>query len=166
MAVRDMQSIFFVCVIEVLNPVLTKTAPYFGVQRIIKVPKTVSENKKIQVPRQVLEPRRITVQRPRVEMEDRQVTVQEPKTITVSRVVPVAQTIQGQRIVEKPRVVEYERPQVMPGRYVRSFRAPGVFPSGYFAGASPPGARPMSPTFNDSAPLVPQPMPGMRGTQV
>jgi len=46
---------------------------------------------------------------------DRQVTVQEPKTITLSRVVPVAQTIQGQRIVETPRVVEYERPQVMPG---------------------------------------------------
>jgi len=48
-------------------------------------------------------------------LEDRQVTVQEPKTITLSRVVPVAQTIQGQRIVETPRVVEYERPQVMPG---------------------------------------------------
>lgn len=108
------------------------------------------------------------MQRPKVEMEDRQVTVQEPKTITVSRVVPVAQTIQGQRIVETPRVVEYERPQVMPGRYLRSYRAPGVFPSGYFAGSSPPDARPMSPEYQEQgmAPLVPVSLPGMRGTQV
>jgi len=25
-----------------------------------------------------------------------------------------------------------------PSRYLRSYRAPGVFPSGYFAGSSPP----------------------------
>jgi hypothetical protein len=138
----------------------------FTWQRIIKVPKTVAEDRKIQVPRQVLEPRRITVQRPKVEMEDRQVTVQEPKTITVSRVVPVAQTIQGQRIVETPRVVEYERPQVMPGRYLRSYRAPGVFPSGYFAGSSPGSGAPIQAGEGFEEPMVPQPMPGMRGTQV
>ena len=97
-------------------------------------------------------------------MEDRQITVQEPKTVTVARVVPVAQTIQGQRIVETPRVVEYERPQVMPGRYLRSYRAPGTFPSGYFAG-SPPRVvgSPQSPLGD---PLQPAPLPGMRGTQV
>jgi len=156
----------------VMVPITTYVTQYVQEteKRIIKVPKTVAEDKKILVPRQVLEPRRITVQRPKVEMEDRQVTVQEPKTITVSRVVPVAQTIQGQRIVETPRVVEYERPQVMPGRYVRSYRAPGVFPSGYFAGSSPPGTQqqPMSPQgqYADPEPMVPQPMPGMRGTQV
>lgn len=32
----------------------------------------------------------------------------------------------AQRVVETPRVVEYERPQVTPGRYVRSYRSPGV----------------------------------------
>ena len=86
--------------------------------------------------------------------------------MTVSRVVPVAQTIQGQRIVETPRVVEYERPQVMPGRYLRSYRAPGTFPSGYFAGSPPQGAAPGSPQEQFGEPLQPAPLPGMRGTQV
>jgi len=33
-----------------------------------------------------------------------------------------------QKIVETPRIVEYERPQIKPGRYLRSYRAPGACP--------------------------------------
>lgn len=65
-------------------------------QRTIKVPKTVADEKTIHVPRQVLENKTVTVNRPRVVMEEREITVQETATVSVPRVVPVAQTIQGQ----------------------------------------------------------------------
>jgi hypothetical protein len=48
-------------------------------QRTIKVPRHTTEEKRIQVPRQILEPRTVMVQRPTVMMEERLVTTHEPR---------------------------------------------------------------------------------------
>jgi len=50
-----------------------------------QVPKTVMEDREIEVPRQVYETVTRTVQRPKTVMEDKIVTIQEPKMVQVPR---------------------------------------------------------------------------------
>jgi len=50
-----------------------------------QVPKTVMEDREIEVPRQVYETVTRTVQRPKTVMEDKIVTIQQPKMVQVPR---------------------------------------------------------------------------------
>ena len=61
-----------------------------------QVPKTVMEDREIEVPRQVYETVTKTVQRPKTIMEEKVVTVQEPKITQVARQVPSYQTVYSQ----------------------------------------------------------------------
>jgi len=50
-----------------------------------QVPKTVMEDREIEVPRQIYETITRTVQRPKTVMEEKTITIQEPKMIQVPR---------------------------------------------------------------------------------
>jgi hypothetical protein len=59
-----------------------------------QVPKTVMEDREIEVPRQVYETVTRTVQRPKTIMEEKTITVQEPKMVQVARQVRFDNTLQ------------------------------------------------------------------------
>ena len=90
----------------------------------IQVPKTVMEDVEITYQVPATETRTHTLQRPKTVMEDREVTVQEPRTVMESRQVQVPSYVMTQQTQIKSKVIEYERPKMVPGRYVKTYDAP------------------------------------------
>jgi len=92
--------------------------------RTIKVPKMIMEDKDIEVPKQIFETVTKTVQRPKTVMESKTITIQEPKSIQVPRQVQSTTMQTRTHWQQTPKIVEYERPQMVPGRYVKTYDAP------------------------------------------
>merc|ERR1711966_142784 len=93
-------------------------------QVAIKVPRVVMEEVEVSYQVPAYETRTHTAQRPRTVMEEQTVTVQEPRMTTeqVPVQVPHVQTYQVAQ--QHHKVVEYQRPQMMPGRSLRTYQGP------------------------------------------
>eukprot|EP00284_Hemiselmis_tepida_P001731 CAMPEP_0174952166 /NCGR_PEP_ID=MMETSP1355-20121228/95230_1 /TAXON_ID=464990 /ORGANISM="Hemiselmis tepida, Strain CCMP443" /LENGTH=215 /DNA_ID=CAMNT_0016199853 /DNA_START=16 /DNA_END=663 /DNA_ORIENTATION=+ len=90
----------------------------------IKVPRVVMEDVEVSYQVPAYETRTHTAQRPRTVMEEQTITVQEPRMTTeqVPVQVPHVQTYQVAQ--QHHKIVEYQRPQMMPGRYLRTYAGP------------------------------------------
>jgi hypothetical protein len=93
-------------------------------QVTVKVPRTVMEDVEVSYQVPAMESRFHTAQRPKVVMEEQTITVNEPRTVMepVQVQVPAVQTVNVTQMHHK--VVEYERPRMIPGRMVRTFAGP------------------------------------------
>jgi len=86
--------------------------------RMVPQQHTVMEKRIKMVPVEEMVPRTVTKMVPEQYMTtqqvrtERAVTVQQPMQRTIQKV------IEGQKIVEAAKVIEYERPRVIPGRYI------------------------------------------------
>jgi len=90
----------------------------------IQVPKTVMEDVEITYQVPAMDTKTHTLQRPKTVMENREITVQEPRTVMERGQVQVPSYVMTQQTQIKHKVIEYERPKMVPGRYVRTVDAP------------------------------------------
>eukprot|EP00282_Hemiselmis_andersenii_P026392 CAMPEP_0172007572 /NCGR_PEP_ID=MMETSP1041-20130122/6185_1 /TAXON_ID=464988 /ORGANISM="Hemiselmis andersenii, Strain CCMP439" /LENGTH=244 /DNA_ID=CAMNT_0012661709 /DNA_START=18 /DNA_END=752 /DNA_ORIENTATION=+ len=90
----------------------------------IKVPRVVMEDVEVSYQVPAYETRTHTAQRPRTVMEEQTITVQEPRMTTeqVPVQVPHVQTYQVAQ--QHHKIVEYQRPQMVQGRYLRTYAGP------------------------------------------
>jgi hypothetical protein len=96
----------------------------------VKVPRTVMEDVEVTYQVPAYETRTHTVQKPKTVMEEQIITEQVPRTVMQARTIQVPQTQTYNTYQVVPKIVEYERPKVMPGRYVRTYDGPAQ-PMGY-----------------------------------
>jgi len=113
----------------------------------VKVPRTVMEDVEVTYQVPAYETRTHTVQKPKTVMEEQVITEQVPRTVMQARTVQVPQTQTYNTYQMVPKIVEYERPKVMPGRYVRTYDGPAqamgyaqttyAAPTGVIQGSAP-----------------------------
>jgi hypothetical protein len=92
----------------------------------IKVPRVVMEDVEVSYQVPAFETRTHTAQRPRTVMEEQTITVNEPRMATESVPVQVPHVQTYQVAQQHMKIVEYQRPQIMPGRYLRTYAGPAT----------------------------------------
>eukprot|EP00293_Proteomonas_sulcata_P019326 CAMPEP_0184288688 /NCGR_PEP_ID=MMETSP1049-20130417/1162_1 /TAXON_ID=77928 /ORGANISM="Proteomonas sulcata, Strain CCMP704" /LENGTH=227 /DNA_ID=CAMNT_0026595187 /DNA_START=23 /DNA_END=706 /DNA_ORIENTATION=+ len=107
--------------VQSFQTVQEQQVTYESKEITVKVPRTVMEDVEVTYQVPAYETRTHTVQKPRTVMEEQMITEQVPRTVMQPRTVTVPQTYTTQMIQMQPKIVEYERPKIVPGRYVRTY---------------------------------------------